>query len=156
MVIGNSKQGWGRLIDGASCQIGWWRAGELHGNSRRFQWKSIDNSVANIVGWYEGGRQVGECRKDSIEYPYWVYSEELFTKDVAKLKNNRFFSGVITKFDLADLRSQGTLPAGVIQSKREQYLHDDQFKQVFKMTKDEFNKLQPWKQDSEKKKLLLY
>jgi len=48
------------------------------------------------------------------------------------------------------------LPDDVDLSKRETYLSDEEFQEVFKMSKDEFSKLAKWKQTNKKKPLKLH
>ena len=47
-------------------------------------------------------------------------------------------------------------PIGVNISKRETYLSDIEFEEIFKMTKDEFMNLKKWKQDKLKKSNSLF
>ena len=47
-------------------------------------------------------------------------------------------------------------PIGVNISKRETYLSDIEFEEIFKMTKDEFINLKKWKQDKLKKSNSLF
>jgi hypothetical protein len=44
----------------------------------------------------------------------------------------------------ADLK--GIFPPGVKPDKKEQYLSEEEFESLFKMSKEEFNKLKLWKQ----------
>lgn len=48
------------------------------------------------------------------------------------------------------------LPEGVDQTKLESYLSDEEFNQIFKMTKEEFYKMQKWKQNRKKQELDLF
>lgn len=48
------------------------------------------------------------------------------------------------------------LPAGVNATKLEEYLSNEEFQLVFNMTRDEFNQLPKWKQESEKRKVYLF
>jgi hypothetical protein len=48
------------------------------------------------------------------------------------------------------------VPEGVDPTKKEQYLSDAEFQEVFKMSKVEFNALPQWKQNNHKKKVKLY
>merc|ERR1712232_627298 len=57
-------------------------------------------------------------------------------------------------YTLAEL--QGKCPAGVDAKKKEQYLSDEEFQKVFKMSKDEFAKQKGWKQQSLKKAQKLF
>jgi len=48
------------------------------------------------------------------------------------------------------------LPRGADKTKLETYLTDEEFSEVFKMTRDEFYKLPTWKQGFKKKEVLLF
>ncbi|KAG2377826.1 hypothetical protein C9374_008911 [Naegleria lovaniensis] len=48
------------------------------------------------------------------------------------------------------------LPPGVDATKLEEYLSNEEFQLVFSMTRDEFNQLPKWKQESEKRKVYLF
>lgn len=48
------------------------------------------------------------------------------------------------------------LPEGVDVTKLEEYLSTEEFESLFKMTREEFKKLQPWRRDELKKKLNLF
>ena len=39
LVSQNSKSGWGRYVEPKVCQIGWWKEGRLHGNSKLINWE---------------------------------------------------------------------------------------------------------------------
>lgn len=51
---------------------------------------------------------------------------------------------VENQMSYADLK--GIFPPGVKPDKKEQYLSDEEFESLFKMSKEEFNKLKLWKQ----------
>ena len=46
------RNGWGRYVYENYIKIGWWKDGELHGNSRTFG--NVDEE-----GWYEKGQVMG-------------------------------------------------------------------------------------------------
>jgi len=54
------------------------------------------------------------------------------------------------KYSLAVLKAKD-LPEGVDATRKEDYLNDDEFKTLFKMDRDAFNKLPGWKKDNAKK-----
>jgi len=58
-------------------------------------------------------------------------------------------------FPLAELQGRNC-PAGVNPTQKEQYLSDDEFKKLFKMTKADFKKEKGWKQQSLKKAQKLF
>eukprot|EP00004_Rigifila_ramosa_P003141 TRINITY_DN132_c0_g1_i1.p1 TRINITY_DN132_c0_g1~~TRINITY_DN132_c0_g1_i1.p1 ORF type:complete len:824 (-),score=219.57 TRINITY_DN132_c0_g1_i1:102-2516(-) len=60
------------------------------------------------------------------------------------------------KFTLAQLLDRASLPREVDQSRLEDYLKDDEFQTVFKMTRLEFNSTPKWKRDTAKKAAKLY
>ncbi|XP_078358160.1 actin-binding LIM protein 3-like isoform X2 [Oculina patagonica] len=60
-------------------------------------------------------------------------------------------------FAYKDLKTTNyKLPRGADKTKLETYLKDEEFHEVFKMTRDEFYQLPPWKQASKKKEVLLF
>jgi tetratricopeptide (TPR) repeat protein len=59
-------------------------------------------------------------------------------------------------FDLAELTYPGPYPKGIRVDKREQYLPDALFQQMFKMTKTEFYELRKWRQMAKKKEVGLW
>lgn len=60
-------------------------------------------------------------------------------------------------FAYKDLKTTNyKLPRGADKTKLETYLTDDEFSEVFKMTRDEFYKLPTWKQGFKKKEVLLF
>lgn len=60
-----------------------------------------------------------------------------------------------TRFSLTVLK-QRPLPEGVDPAKLETYLSDEEFKNVFKMDKEQFAKLPGWKQTKSKKEVGLF
>jgi len=60
-----------------------------------------------------------------------------------------------TTFSLSELQGR-SCPSGVDPKKKEEYLSDDDFKKVFKMTKADFKKEKGWKQQNMKKKHKLF
>ncbi|CAB4019168.1 supervillin isoform X5, partial [Paramuricea clavata] len=73
--------------------------------------------------------------------------KESMTELLAKLSRDRY--------SLAELLVR-PLPEGVDPLKMEMYLSDEEFKEVFNMTKDEFNKLPKWKKLEQRKKAGLF
>ena len=69
----------------------------------------------------------------NIKKEYKIYSYELLIQN----KNNNY-------------------PSDVIISQREYYLPDIEFEDIFKMTKNEFQNLKKWKQNSLKKQKKLF
>jgi len=59
------------------------------------------------------------------------------------------------RYSFAELTA-ATLPEGIDATQKEQYLHDDEFKKIFSMTKAEFNTQPQWKKNNMKKKANLY
>ena len=60
-----------------------------------------------------------------------------------------------TRFSLAVLK-QRPLPEGVDPARLETYLSDEEFKNVFKVDKEQFSKLPGWKQAKTKKEVGLF
>ena len=59
-------------------------------------------------------------------------------------------------FELSELTYPGPYPTGIRVDRREQYLTDDLFKEMFKMTKTEFYGLRKWRQMAKKKEVGLW
>ncbi len=59
--------------------------------------------------------------------------------------------GFIPYCDLKDINDPALLPAGVDPLNRELFLSDDEFLEVFGMTKDSFGSLPAWKRTNQKK-----
>mmetsp|Transcript_6477 Transcript_6477/g.12416 ORF Transcript_6477/g.12416 Transcript_6477/m.12416 type:complete len:143 (+) Transcript_6477:105-533(+) len=59
-------------------------------------------------------------------------------------------------FELSELTYPGPYPKGIRVDRREQYLPDDLFKEMFKMSKVEFYELRKWRQMAKKKEVGLW
>lgn len=75
-------------------------------------------------------------------------------KQAAESTQKKFENPTNKFFDIETLKK--TFPEGVDPTKKEQYLSDQDFESVFKMTKAQFNELKAWKQMDAKKKVGLY
>eukprot|EP00794_Sanderia_malayensis_P005929 gene5929-6615_t len=91
-------------------------------------------------------------------FPHWEDEEEI--ADVMRKAGKRKSARLKVEDELAKLSKnsysleqlKGTdLPEGVDPTRAEQYLHDDDFSNLFSLTKEEFNKLPRWKQIQLKK-----
>ena len=85
------------------------------------------------------------------------------TTDAAELEDAAFGVGedagecfVQMDFDLEELTYPGPYPKGIRVDKREQYLPDQLFQEMFKMTKHEFYELRKWRQIAKKKEVGLW
>jgi len=65
--------------------------------------------------------------------------------------NNQGEAFVTMEFPLEELRYPGPYPKGCRVERREQYLTDELFLEIFKMTKDEFYVMRKWRQLAKKK-----
>jgi hypothetical protein len=54
------------------------------------------------------------------------------------------------------LRRRDGLPEEIVYHKKEQYLSDEDFKKVFGISKQQFNKLPKWKKQMKKKEVHLF
>jgi len=59
-------------------------------------------------------------------------------------------------YDISAVQGSGNRPPDVDPAHKEMYLSEEQFKEVFGVTKDAFKKLAAWKQKSEKQKHQLF
>lgn len=69
-------------------------------------------------------------------------------------RQKKYLDPTQNKFDYEQLKGQ--FPKGVDPTRKEAYLSDEQFQQVFGMTIDAFNNLKKWKQNDIKKANNLY
>lgn len=67
-----------------------------------------------------------------------------------------FADPTVTKYPHSVLKDKDTKPADVDPSKKEQYLSDEEFQQLFGMARDAFAKLAGWRRDDLKKKVGLF
>lgn len=109
-----------------------------------------------------------------VQFPNWCdkFSEHWLTKDLLEKRMNEHGSGgnvaaaknggnapqqeeakdafagykdpIVNVMTYADLK--GIFPPGIKPDKKEQYLSDEEFENLFKMSKEDFNKLKLWKQ----------
>jgi hypothetical protein len=78
-------------------------------------------------------------------------------KDEAVQEENMYANPSEKKFALEVLRAKDDdRPAEINPALKEQYLSDEEFKAVFGMSHDEFEKLQKWKKDKLKKEKNLF
>jgi len=80
-----------------------------------------------------------------------IFLEVVFVKQEAITE---FLDPKVHKFKLEEL--QNSVPKGVNSGRRHEYLDDKTFDQVFKMKRDEFEKLKDWKQRDLKKAAKLF
>lgn len=67
---------------------------------------------------------------------------------------SKYLDPKTNKFDYETLK--GKFPEGVNPTIKEAYLEENNFKEIFGMTMDEFNSLKKWKQQELKKKHMLF
>ena len=72
----------------------------------------------------------------------------------AKLESSKYLDPAVHKLDYEQLKGQ--FPEGVEPSRKEAYLSDQQFAEVFGMDTAAFNALKKWKQQDLKKAKMLF
>ena len=83
-----------------------------------------------------------------------LFKKMTLVKQQIEEEESKFEDSKGAKYDLETLKS--TFPEGVDPTRKEAYLEDSVFKEVFKMTQDEFYQLKKWKQQNLKKEVGLF